>query len=78
MKTTLVKAWQILVELDVREVGERRFIFKFGFEMEKAKIHGLPVCFMTEKIGVVGEKIWEVLTVESDDQKRAWGKWMKV
>ncbi|XVF50675.1 hypothetical protein PTKIN_Ptkin04bG0121000 [Pterospermum kingtungense] len=70
------KALLILKEFDGSEELESLDISHCPFWVQ---IYGFPIRFISEKIGVVvGEKIGEVLAVDTDDQKRAWGKWMKV
>ncbi|XVF81377.1 hypothetical protein PTKIN_Ptkin15bG0150000 [Pterospermum kingtungense] len=38
MRTTFIKVWQISNDLDIKEVGERLFLFQFGSWIEKAKV----------------------------------------
>ncbi|XVE84949.1 hypothetical protein DITRI_Ditri17bG0052700 [Diplodiscus trichospermus] len=69
--------------LDIREVRDRMFLFKFSSWMERARVlvqlHGLPIEFMTTKVGtVLGEKIGEVEEIENQLGRLAWGKWLKV
>ncbi|XVF86373.1 hypothetical protein PTKIN_Ptkin18bG0034600 [Pterospermum kingtungense] len=88
MRTTLVKAWQLLERLDIREVGDRLFLFRFDSCRDKNKVLvKKPWSFnkslivmkdMKEKVGIVlAKKIGEVEAVETHQNKMAWGKWMR-
>lgn len=118
MTNTFMKAWQLTEGLEIKQVANRVFLFKFDDPMIKARVwvrqpwyfnqslmvfnkipdngeinvdkgfdecpfwiqlHGIPILWMTEKIGnLLGGKIGRILEVEADKGKLACGKWLRV
>ncbi|XVF51709.1 hypothetical protein PTKIN_Ptkin04bG0206200 [Pterospermum kingtungense] len=80
---------QVSPELEIKEVGERIFLFKFKTAMEKAKVLLRQPWFFNKSLLVMQaidgsedleglEIIGEVLEVEMSEKRRVWGKWIRV
>ncbi|XVF23242.1 hypothetical protein REPUB_Repub13aG0019800 [Reevesia pubescens] len=79
MRNVLSQIWKLQNGLQIREVGDKFFMFLFGDVKDKDRIHGLSLGLMTQKIGVVLEELTgDVLEVDMADNRLAWGRFLRI